>query len=123
MANYNFGAGESSYKEFYERSIQCHCLVGSRSSKLVIHREHIFSESFDCVICMVSIISIIPYCGRLWSNQTRARESTANLGLEIVARVFVGLVQPRTAQGGRKTAMVGRRSKDAHRTILTHKSD
>ena len=45
------------------------------------------------------------------------------LGLEMVARVLWGLIQPRTAQGGRKTAMVGRRSKDAHRTILAHKSD
>ena len=45
------------------------------------------------------------------------------LGLEMVARVFWGLTQPRTAQGGRKTAMVGRRSKDAHRTILAPKSD
>ena len=45
------------------------------------------------------------------------------LGLELVARVLWRLIQPRTAQGGRKTAVVGRRPKDAHRTILAPKSD
>ena len=29
------------------------------------------------------------------------------LGVELVARVFWGLTQPRTAQGGRKTAPLG----------------
>ena len=31
------------------------------------------------------------------------------LGLELVAQVLWGLIQPRTALGGRKTAVVGRR--------------
>ena len=57
----------------------------------------------------------------------RNKHAHANLrrimGLEMVARVFWGLTQPRTAQGGRKTIMVGRRSKDAHRTLLAPKSD
>ena len=45
------------------------------------------------------------------------------LGLGIVGQVLWGLMQPRTAQGGRKTSMVGRRSKDAYHTILARKSD
>ena len=56
-------------------------------------------------------------------KQTRPRESTAIYGLEMVARVLWGLIQPRAAQGGRKFAMIWRRPKDAQRTILTLKSD
>ena len=73
---------------------------------------------------MVSIISTITI---LRPSMAKNKHAHANLrrilGLEIVARVFWGLTQPRTAQGGHKTAPLGWRSKDAHRTILARKSD
>ena len=73
---------------------------------------------------MVSIKSIIHHIAAVYGQNKHAHANLRRiLGLEMVARVFWGLTQPRTAQGGRKTVMVGRRSKDAHRTILTHKSD
>ena len=80
------------------------CIIDNKLSITNSYRGRLFSTAVGLI--MVHNIILSPQCGSLWPKQTRPRESTANFGSR-TGRVVWGLIQPRTAQGGRETTMAG----------------